>query len=53
MSAATEALSDEKELEQKMEEANIDEEGDEDVVDPWQVKTTSEKGIDYEKLISR
>ena len=24
----------------------------EDVVDPWNVTSTSEKGIDYEKLIS-
>ena len=33
-------------------EVNADDE-DVDVVDPWNVKTTSEKGIDYEKLISK
>lgn len=25
---------------------------DEDIVDPWNVTSTSDKGIDYEKLIS-
>ncbi len=30
-----------------------DKEGEEEVVDPWTVRTSSEKGIDYDKLISK
>ena len=37
------------ENEKKKEEEN---EEDGEVVDPWTVKTTSDKGIDYDKLIS-
>nr|XP_040567866.1 tryptophan--tRNA ligase, cytoplasmic-like isoform X1 [Lepeophtheirus salmonis] len=35
-----------------MENLTIQDEGD-DFVDPWNVKSTSDKGIDYEKLIER
>jgi hypothetical protein len=27
--------------------------GDEDVVNPWSVSSTSEKGVDYNKLIGK
>lgn len=30
-----------------------DEDDDDDVVDPWNVRTTSKTGIDYDKLISK
>ena len=33
-------------------ELAVEEEG-EDVVDPWTVESASEKGVDYDKLISR
>ena len=33
--------------------AEAGEDKDEDFVDPWTVSTTSDKGIDYEKLISK
>jgi hypothetical protein len=33
-----------------LEEASAEEE---DIVNPWTVQTTSEKGIDYDKLIRR
>ena len=39
----------------KVDESKKEEETgeDEDEVNPWAVKTTSEKGIDYDKLISK
>ena len=46
-------------IEQKMQEVKVEEkeqeeeEEEEQIVNPWDVKTTSEKGIDYEKLISK
>lgn len=30
-----------------------DEQGKEDIVNPWEVQGSSEKGVDYEKLISK
>lgn len=33
-------------------EAEISKEGSEDVVDPWNVISTSATGVDYDKLIS-
>lgn len=35
----------------KIEENNV-KEGEEDIVDPWNVVSKSDAGIDYEKLIS-
>jgi len=35
------------------EKVEVTEEKDEDVVDPWNVSTTSDKGIDYQKLIKK
>ncbi len=32
---------------------NLKLEEDQDIVDPWTVKTSSDKGIDYDKLISK
>jgi hypothetical protein len=48
------------EAEKKMDDLKIDADavkeagaGDEDQVDPWNVESKDEKGIDYEKLISK
>lgn len=42
-------MADQKDLSKEMEKAPVEE----DVVDPWQVKAASEKGVDYEKLIKK
>lgn len=36
-----------------VENAFIDENKDDDTVTPWVVKTTSEKGVDYNKIIGK
>ena len=33
--------------------ATIDAEEDDQIVDPWNVETKSDKGVDYDKLISK
>ena len=37
----------------QMENTTINKSETEDVVDPWSVKASSNKGIDYDKLIGR
>lgn len=37
----------------KIQENNHEKDIDEDIVDPWNVVSKSETGIDYEKLISK
>ena len=32
--------------------ANADDDDDDQIVDPWHVETKSDKGVDYDKLIS-
>ena len=39
-------------MEKRTEDLKVEDEEDE-VVNPWTVKTTSEKGIDYDKLIKK
>ena len=39
------------EISEEVEKISIEEPMTEDVVDPWSVKASSNKGIDYEKLI--
>ena len=41
------------EITRQMENTTINKSETEDVVDPWSVKASSNKGIDYEKLISK
>ena len=41
------------EITRKMENTTINKSETEDVVDPWSVKASSNKGIDYEKLIGK
>ncbi len=40
------------ELVEQMDDLSIDAKG-EDIVNPWEVSSASEKGIDYDKLISK
>ena len=41
------------EIARQMENTTINKSETEDVVDPWSVKASSNKGIDYDKLIGR
>ena len=41
------------EITRKMENTTINKSEIEDVVDPWSVKASSNKGIDYDKLIGK
>ena len=41
------------EIIRKIENITINKSETEDVVDPWSVKASSNKGIDYEKLIGK
>ena len=41
------------EIARQMENTTINKSETEDVVDPWSVKASSNKGIDYEKLIGK
>ena len=41
------------EITRQMENTKINKSETEDVVDPWSVKASSNKGIDYEKLIGK
>ena len=44
-------------VEENLEKLKVEDSGNEetedDVVDPWNVTSTSDKGIDYDKLISK
>ena len=41
------------EFNDKVEEMSINDIVTEDIVDPWSVKASSNKGIDYDKLIGK
>ena len=41
------------EVNDKVEQMSINDSVTEDIVDPWSVKASSNKGIDYEKLIGK
>ena len=41
------------EVNDKVEQMSINDSNTEDIVDPWSVKASSNKGIDYEKLIGK